>query len=79
MLEISSEVKDLRKQAKQAENERETFDRRIEDLNDQLEMMMLDKEVAEEKFEQAEAKLEASKERVAELQVELEMLKQEEG
>lgn len=45
----------------------------MEEQSDQLEMAMLDKEVAEERAEVAEAELESEKEAKAELEVELEV------
>lgn len=79
MVELSNEVKELRRQVKDTEIERAEHQKKLEDLNDQLEMEMLDKEVAEEKCEVVQNQLEASKERVAELEVELEVLRKEEG
>ena len=79
MVELSSEVKELRRQIKDSEAEREGHTKKLEDLTDQLEMEMLDKEVAEEKCEEVETQLESTKERVAELEVELEVLRKEEG
>ncbi|EMD32620.1 hypothetical protein CERSUDRAFT_161581 [Gelatoporia subvermispora B] len=49
---------------------------RIFDTQEQLEMAMLDKEMAEERAEAAEADLEEVKERLAVLEVEMEVLKQ---
>ncbi|KAG8957368.1 hypothetical protein FRC03_010211 [Tulasnella sp. 419] len=50
-----------------------TLEVKIEEQADQLEMSMLDKEVAEERAEVAEAELEAEKEAKVEMEVELEM------
>ncbi|KAG7100040.1 hypothetical protein E1B28_001826 [Marasmius oreades] len=50
---------------------------RILDTQEQLEMAMLDKEVAEEKAEIAEAEVEDLKEKLAIVEVELEVLKEE--
>jgi len=79
MVELSNEVKELRRQIKDDESERLSNEKKIEDLNDQLEMELLDKEVAEEKYEDLQSQLESTKERVAELEVELEVLRKEEG
>lgn len=49
------------------------------DAQDQLEMAMLDKEMAEEKAEAAELELEELKEKLAVMQVEMNVLKGEEG
>ncbi|KDR85814.1 hypothetical protein GALMADRAFT_234908 [Galerina marginata CBS 339.88] len=50
---------------------------RVIDAQEQLEMVMLDKEVAEERAELAEAELEDVKERLAILEVEVDVLKEE--
>ena len=49
---------------------------RLLEANEQLEMAMLDKEVAEEHAEAAEAELEGVKERLAVVEVELGVLKE---
>lgn len=79
MIELSNEVKELRRQIKDDEAERISNAKKLEDLTDQLEMEMLDKEVAEEKYEDLQTQLESAKEKVAELEVELEVLRKEEG
>ena len=78
LVELSAEVKDLRRLTKEAEMEREASAKRLEDLNDQLEMAALDKEMAEEKAEDAGMKLEEAEERTAELKVELDVMRNEE-
>ncbi|KAG8953679.1 hypothetical protein FRC04_001883 [Tulasnella sp. 424] len=50
-----------------------SLEKKLEDHSEQLEMLMLDKEMAEERAEVAEAELEAEKESKAELEVELEV------
>jgi dynactin 1 len=50
-------------------------DNRTVELQDQMEMAMLDKEMAEERAEVAEGELEEVKEKLAVLEVELEVLK----
>jgi dynactin 1 len=79
LVELAAEVKELRKLAREHESERDGFEKRLEEVNDQLELAALDKETAEEKLEQAVIDLESEKERKAELQVELEVLKSEEA
>lgn len=49
---------------------------RLIDAQEQLEMVMLDKEVAEERAELAESELEDVKERLAILEVEVEVLRE---
>jgi len=53
----------------------EMADNRVADAQEQLELMMLDKEVAEERAELAESELEDIKERLAILEVENDVLK----
>lgn len=52
---------------------------RVLDSQEQLEMAMLDKEVAEERAEIAEAELEEVKEKLAILEVEMEVMKEDGG
>jgi dynactin 1 len=52
---------------------------RLLETNEQLEMTLLDKEVAEERAEAAESELETLKERLAVMEVELNVLKRPEG
>jgi dynactin 1 len=77
ILEQANDLKALRKQVKDAESERDEVQGRLTDLSDHVEMATLDKEMAEEKKEMAEASLDALKERLAELEVELEVLRGE--
>jgi dynactin 1 len=49
------------------------------DANDQLEMAALDREVAEERAEAAEAELEKLNDKVQELELEVAILKEENG
>lgn len=79
LVELAGEVKELRRQVKYAAAEREELDRKVEDAEEKMEMEALDKEMAEEKLEQEMAKLDAAKERVAELEVELEVIRKDEG
>jgi hypothetical protein len=54
-------------------------DNRTVDLQDQLEMAMLDKEMAEERAEVAEGELEEVKEKLAVIEVEVEVLRNGSG
>ncbi|KAF9260836.1 dynactin [Marasmius fiardii PR-910] len=66
-----------RRELADAQQLSELAETRILDTQEQLEMAMLDKEVAEEKAEIAEAEVEDLKERLAIVEVELEVLKEE--
>ena len=79
LIELSAEVKELRRQVKEAESEREELGRKVEEAEEKMEMEALDKEMAEEKLEQETLKLEQAKERVAELEVEMDVLRKDEG
>lgn len=52
-----------------------SLEKKVEDHSEQMEMLMLDKEMAEERAEVAEGELEAEKESKAELEAELEVWK----
>ncbi|KAL8277717.1 hypothetical protein RQP46_009839 [Phenoliferia psychrophenolica] len=77
IVELSSELRELRKQHKDLNTERDQLSDKVEDLTDQLEISLLDKEVAEERFEIADSAQESLKERVAELEIEVEVLREE--
>lgn len=79
MIELSHELKELKKQTKELTTERDLFELKFEDLTDQVEISLLDKEMAEEKFEASEHALETATERVAELEVEVQVLRDENG
>ncbi|PWN51530.1 hypothetical protein IE53DRAFT_378882 [Violaceomyces palustris] len=75
--ELQSELRDLLKLEKDWQIQREDFERQIVDLNEQIEMATLDKEMAEEKAEAAISELSIVKEDVEELKIEVEVLKEE--
>ena len=64
-------------QHKDLNTERDQLEAKIEDLTEQLEISLLDKELAEEKFEVADSASEVLKERVAELEVEIDVLRED--
>ncbi|EJT98432.1 hypothetical protein DACRYDRAFT_118713 [Dacryopinax primogenitus] len=72
-----TELVELRRTVKDLNVEKETLESRVQEVNDQLEMALLDKEVAEERAETAESEMEDIKERLAESEVEREMLREE--
>jgi dynactin 1 len=73
---LQSEVATYKRELADMKVEQQASEGRMQDLSEQLEMAMLDKEVAEEKAEAAEADLEAEKELRAEKEVELSVFKQ---
>ncbi|KAK4056088.1 hypothetical protein OIO90_002819 [Microbotryomycetes sp. JL221] len=68
--ELAGDIKDL-------ESERNDLAAKLEELQDQVELSLLDKEMAEEKHEAMQASLEATKEKFAELEVEVQVLREE--
>ncbi|KAF8526013.1 dynein associated protein-domain-containing protein [Hysterangium stoloniferum] len=73
---LQSELINTRRALSDAESLSSMSEMRLLEANEQLEMSLLDKEVAEERAEAAEAELETLKERLAVVEVELNVLKQ---
>lgn len=74
--QIQTELIATRRELADAQQLAQLSDNRGIDSQEQLEMAMLDKEVAEEKAELAQAELEEVKERFAQLEVELQVFKE---
>ncbi|KAG9126306.1 hypothetical protein FRC07_003961, partial [Ceratobasidium sp. 392] len=72
---LQTELSQTKRELADQQAEMSTMDERGVESAEQLEMAMLDKEVAEERAEAAEAELEVLKERVAVLEVELQVVK----
>lgn len=79
LVELSNETKDLKKRVSEAESERDRLNSKFDELQDEVELHTLDKEMAEEKAEAAESALSETKDRLSELQVEVEVLREEAG
>ncbi|KAK4049711.1 hypothetical protein OIV83_003986 [Microbotryomycetes sp. JL201] len=75
--ELAADVRELKRQNKEIEAERDDLSSKLEELQDQVELTLLDKEMAEEKHESLASSLEAMKEKCAELDVELNVLREE--
>ena len=73
---LQQELSDKRRALADAEQVQADHENRITDMQEQLEMAMLDKEVAEERAEAAELEMETFKERVESLEVELESIRE---
>ncbi|KAF8346896.1 dynactin [Amanita rubescens] len=71
-----TELIDTRRELADAQQLSQLSESRLADSQEQLEMTMLDKEVAEEKAELAESEVEELKEKLAVLEVEMNVLKQ---
>lgn len=76
---LQSELSHLRLSSKHLETSNSSLETRLIELTDQLEMVTLDKEFAEEKGENLELELEQEKEKNVELEVEVEVLRGENG
>ena len=61
------------------QSENAHLETRTAEANDQLEMAALDREVAEERAEAAEAEVEKLNDKIAELELEVAILKEENG
>ncbi|KAG9313881.1 dynein associated protein-domain-containing protein [Chiua virens] len=74
--QLQTELIATRRELADAQQLAQLSDNRGIDAQEQLEMAMLDKEVAEEKAELAEAEVEEVKEKLAQMEVELQVLKE---
>ena len=73
---LQTELIATRRELADAQQLSQLSDNRIADWQEQLEMAMLDKEVAEERAEAAELEVEELKERLAVVEVELQVVKE---
>jgi dynactin 1 len=77
--ELTAQITSLRRENRDLTLENDSFASREAEILEQLEMATLDKEVAEERCETAEAELTGLKESVEVMKVEIEVLKEENG
>lgn len=75
--ELQNELKDLHRQEREWSKEKEEHEREMAELTDQVEILTLDKEMAEERAEAAAEELQILKDRVEELQLDVEVLREE--
>ncbi|EUC66057.1 dynactin [Rhizoctonia solani AG-3 Rhs1AP] len=73
---LSTELSQTKRELADQQAEMSTLDEKGVEAAEQLEMAMLDKEVAEERAEAAELELESLKEKLAEIEVELQAVKE---
>lgn len=73
--EMQTEIKDLRFDNKDLQSQNEKLEQQHQEVSDLLEIATLDKELAEEKVENANTELENVQEREVDLETELENLK----
>ncbi|XP_030372447.1 dynactin subunit 1 [Scaptodrosophila lebanonensis] len=72
---LQKELQRAKQEAKDAIEAKERHAQEMAELSDNVEMITLDKEMAEEKADTLQLELESSKERIEELQVDLELLR----
>ncbi|CAI2184001.1 20409_t:CDS:10 [Funneliformis geosporum] len=77
MAEMQQELRELRKQLKDANAEKEAYEGKYNEAVESMEMMTLDKEMAEEKAENLQHEVNLLKEKVEEISVDLTVFKQE--
>ncbi|BGP58574.1 hypothetical protein JCM8202_002336 [Rhodotorula sphaerocarpa] len=75
--ELAGEVKELKRENKDLQAERDAAQSELDDLQAQVEHSLLDKEIAESELEEVQAKVQELEERLGEVQVELEVVKEE--
>lgn len=77
--ELQTSVAAAQRTARDLQSENTHLEGRAADANDQLEMAALDREVAEERAEAAEAEVEKLNDKVQELELEVAILREENG
>ncbi|KAG1227471.1 hypothetical protein G6F35_002586 [Rhizopus arrhizus] len=75
--ELQKDVRDARRELKEVTSEKEMFESKYTDMLESLEMLTLDKEVAEERAESLQQETNILKDRIAEISIDLDILKKE--
>ncbi|KAG0655268.1 hypothetical protein C6P46_001082 [Rhodotorula mucilaginosa] len=75
--ELTGEVKELKRENKDLLAERDSVQSKFDDLQEQVEHSLLDKEIAESELEDVQARVKELEEQLGETQVELEVVKEE--
>lgn len=75
--ELQKELRDTKRQLKESSAEQETYENNYNDAVESLEMMTLDKEVAEERAEHLQQEVNILKDKIEEISVDLDVLKKE--
>lgn len=78
-MELELTISEGAQQNKDLEAERDAAQSELDDLQAQVEHSLLDKEIAESELEEVQAKVQELEERLGEVQVELEVVKEENG
>ncbi len=76
---LEAEVREYGKMEREWISQKDALERQMQDIEEQLEIATLDKEMAEEKAEAAAAELLLEKDRSEELQIDLEVLKEQQA
>lgn len=77
--ELQTSVAAAQRSSRDLQSENSHLETRTTEANDQLEMAALDREVAEERAEAAEAEVEKLNDKISELELEVAILKEENG
>ncbi|CAJ0755710.1 15757_t:CDS:2 [Entrophospora sp. SA101] len=77
MTEMQQELRELRKQLKDITAEKDLFENKFTESMESMEIMTLDKEMAEEKAENLQHEVNLLKEKIEEISVDLNVFKQE--
>ena len=75
--ELQKELRDTKRLLKESSSEQETYENNYNDAVESLEMMTLDKEVAEERAEHLQQEVNILKDKIEEISVDLDVLKKE--
>lgn len=79
MAELQKELRESKKESKENDADRESFEFKYNDVLESLEMMTLDKEVAEERAEHLQQEVNVLKDKLEEINVDLDILKKDAG
>ncbi|KAG9306594.1 hypothetical protein G9A89_004791 [Geosiphon pyriformis] len=77
MADMQQELRDLKKQLKDAQGEKELYENKYNEAVESMEMMTLDKEMAEAKADNLQHEVNLLKEKIEEISVDLNVFKQE--
>ncbi|CAG8748680.1 37730_t:CDS:10 [Gigaspora margarita] len=77
--EMQQELRELRKQLKEVNSEKEAFEGKYNEAAESMEIMAIDKEVAEEKADQLQQEVNLLKEKIEEISVDLTVFKKHES
>lgn len=77
--ELQKDLRETKRQLKETTDERDAFEAKYTDVIESMEMMTLDKEVAEERAENLQQEVNVLKDKIEEISVDLDVLKKEAG